>query len=325
MLTRELRPVAASGFLAPSAAGSERAPVLTAVDALTAGARRLELAGRFSPASSRHGYERFTAQGLAAPARVKQVLFPVRGASVSPELERAFYVELILASGAARAWVISALDGRVLAFAAIVSLAAALLSGWIPALRASSFRLPQSLASESRGSAGASSSGPRRLLTVVELMLAVVLVAGAFLMLRSVARLLDLGLEPFLVTAALEGIIAQRLVRRICANCKTEYTPAEEQLMELELRVDDVVGKKFWYGKGCEICNNTGYKGRQAICELLDLTDHIREMILEKRPTSEIKKAAREDGMRFLREAAVERVFEGLTTLREINKVTFVE
>jgi len=81
----------------------------------------------------------------------------------------------------------------------------------------------------------------------------------------------------------------------------------------------------FYEGVGCIECNGTGYKGRMAICELLDLTDRIREMILDKRPTSEIKKLARDEGMRFLRESAVERVLEGVTTLREINKVTFVE
>ena len=81
----------------------------------------------------------------------------------------------------------------------------------------------------------------------------------------------------------------------------------------------------FYEGEGCIECGGTGYKGRQAICELLDLSDRIREMILERRPTSEIKKAAREEGMRFLRECAVERVMTGVTTLREINKVTFVE
>jgi type IV pilus assembly protein PilB len=81
----------------------------------------------------------------------------------------------------------------------------------------------------------------------------------------------------------------------------------------------------FYEGLGCIECNGTGFKGRQAICELLDLSDHIREMILARRPTSEIKKAARDEGMRFLRDSAVERVLDGLTTLREINKVTFVE
>src|SRR5439155_16353274 len=81
----------------------------------------------------------------------------------------------------------------------------------------------------------------------------------------AIARLLDLGLEPFLVTATLEGIVAQRLVRRICANCKEEYTPTEEQLMELELRPENVQGRKFHYGKACEISKNTGHKDRQGI------------------------------------------------------------
>ena len=98
-----------------------------------------------------------------------------------------------------------------------------------------------------------------------------------------------------------------------------EWTEPEHTDPALERR------HTFYEGVGCIECNGTGYKGRQAICELLDLSDHIREMILEKRPTSEIKKAAREEGMRFLRESAVERVLEGQTTLREINKVTFVE
>jgi len=85
------------------------------------------------------------------------------------------------------------------------------------------------------------------------------------------------------------------------------------------------VSHTFYEGAGCIECSGTGFKGRMAICELLDLTDHIREMILDKRPISEVKRAAREQGMRFLRESAVERVLEGTTTLREVNKVTFVE
>src|SRR5439155_880971 len=84
----------------------------------------------------------------------------------------------------------------------------------------------------------------------------------------SIARLLDLGLEPFLVTAALEGVIAQRLVRKICSQCKTEYTPTLEQLMELELKQEDVSGKKFYFGKGCDNCNNTGYRGRMGSYEI---------------------------------------------------------
>src|SRR5205814_1268888 len=124
---------------------------------------------------------------------------------------------------------------------------------------------------------------------------------------------------------ALNCVLAQRLVRNICVHCKRP-AKVSRQLLE-ESGMDPALERTqtFYEGIGCIECAGTGYKGRTAICELLDLTDRIREMILEKRPTSEIKKAARDEGMRFLRESAVERVFEGTTTLREINKVTFVE
>jgi type IV pilus assembly protein PilB len=114
-------------------------------------------------------------------------------------------------------------------------------------------------------------------------------------------------------------------VRNICLHCK-KPTKVSRQLLE-ESGMDPALEQTqiFYEGIGCIECGGTGYKGRTAICELLDLSDHIREMILEKRPTSEIKKVARDEGMRFLRESAVERVLEGTTTLREINKVTFVE
>src|SRR5687768_8309895 len=141
----------------------------------------------------------------------------------------------------------------------------------------------------------------------------------------SIARLLDLGLEPFLVTAALEGIIAQRLVRRICANCKTEYTPAEEQLMELELRPDDVTGKKFWYGKGCEVCNNTGYKGRQGIYEIMLLDDEIRDMIIKHASTQVLRMEARKRGMRTLRLSGLMAIYDGVTTIEEVVRETIME
>ncbi|MDB5326281.1 MAG: pilB, partial [Phycisphaerales bacterium] len=105
----------------------------------------------------------------------------------------------------------------------------------------------------------------------------------------SIARLLDLGLEPFLVTATLEGVIAQRLVRKICLNCKTQYVPAEEQLMELELRNEDVAGKIFYYGKGCDACNNTGYKGRMGLYEIMTLDDEMRDQIIKHASTNVIR------------------------------------
>src|SRR5581483_7377972 len=114
-------------------------------------------------------------------------------------------------------------------------------------------------------------------------------------------------------------------VRIICTHCKRPAKVTRAILEESGLDPQLEYTHTFYEGIGCIECNGTGYKGRFAICELLDLTDRIREMILDRRPTSEIKKAAREDGMRFLRECAVERVLQGITTLREINKVTFVE
>jgi type IV pilus assembly protein PilB len=138
-------------------------------------------------------------------------------------------------------------------------------------------------------------------------------------------RFLNMGVEPYQFVSALNCVLAQRLVRNICAHCKRPATVTQAQLEESALDRALLNSGKFFEGGGCIECGGTGYKGRTAICELLDLSDNIREMILERRPTSEIKKAAREEGMRFLRESAVGRVLAGITTLREINKVTFVE
>jgi type II secretory ATPase GspE/PulE/Tfp pilus assembly ATPase PilB-like protein len=138
-------------------------------------------------------------------------------------------------------------------------------------------------------------------------------------------RFLNMGVEAYQFVSALNCVLAQRLVRVICTHCKRPAKITAEMLRESGLDPALERTHTFYEGVGCIECNGTGYKGRQAICELLDLTDPIRELILDKRPTSEIKKAAREEGMRFLRESAVERVMAGLTTLREINKVTFVE
>jgi len=138
-------------------------------------------------------------------------------------------------------------------------------------------------------------------------------------------RFLNMGVEPYQFISALNCVMAQRLVRRICENCRREIQYPPELLIESALNPALSETHVFHEGAGCMECGGTGFKGRMAICELLDLTDHIREIILDKRPISEVKRAAKEQGMRFLRESAVERVMHGLTTLREINKVTFVE
>jgi len=138
-------------------------------------------------------------------------------------------------------------------------------------------------------------------------------------------RFLNMGVEAYQFVSALNCVLAQRLVRNICTHCKRPAKVSRALLEESGLDPTLEQTHTFYEGIGCIECGGTGYKGRNAICELLDLSDHIREMILEKRPTSEIKKAAREEGMRFLRESAVEQVMAGTTTLKEINKVTFVE
>ena len=136
---------------------------------------------------------------------------------------------------------------------------------------------------------------------------------------------MNMGVEPYQFVSALNCVLAQRLVRLICVRCRLPVRPTRALLEESGLDPLLAETQAFYEGAGCIECAGTGFKGRTAICELLDLSDQIREMILARRPTSEIKKAARDEGMRFLRECAVERVWMGLTTLREINKVTFVE
>ncbi|HYO08435.1 MAG TPA: ATPase, T2SS/T4P/T4SS family [Tepidisphaeraceae bacterium] len=141
----------------------------------------------------------------------------------------------------------------------------------------------------------------------------------------SIARLLDLGLEPFLVTAAIEGVVAQRLVRKICANCKTEYQPTEEQLMELELRPDDVAGQRFFYGKGCESCNNTGYRGRMGLYEIMTFDDELRDMIIKHASTQVLRAESRKRGMRTLRQSGLLAIYDGITTIEEVVRETIME
>ena len=140
-----------------------------------------------------------------------------------------------------------------------------------------------------------------------------------------IGRFINMGVEPYNFVSALNCIMAQRLVRVICENCKKQvhYTP--EALRESGLDPAEWSRVPFYEGQGCLECSGTGYRGRTAITELLDLSDHIREMIIDRRPTSEIKRTAKSEGMTFLRDSGLRKILAGVTTLREINKVTFLE
>jgi type IV pilus assembly protein PilB len=138
-------------------------------------------------------------------------------------------------------------------------------------------------------------------------------------------RFLNMGVEPYNFVSALNCILAQRLVRVICPHCRQRVTYEDDYLRESGLDLAEWRSFPFYEGRGCMECSGTGFRGRTAIHELLDLSERIREMILERRATSEIKRVAREDGMTFLRESALDRIRLGITTLREVNKVTFIE
>jgi type IV pilus assembly protein PilB len=138
-------------------------------------------------------------------------------------------------------------------------------------------------------------------------------------------RFLNMGVEPYNFVSALNCVLAQRLVRTICKHCQTRVRYSDEELDNNGLNPEEWRNVVFYEGQGCIECGGTGYHGRTAIHELLDLSDRIRELILEKRPSSEIRKAAHDEGMRFLRESALRKVKAGITTLKEINKVTFIE
>ncbi len=141
----------------------------------------------------------------------------------------------------------------------------------------------------------------------------------------SIARLLDLGVESFLLTATLEAIVAQRLARRICTNCKEEFIPSEEQLMELAMRPQDVGGRTFFRGKGCERCNKSGYKGRLALFEIMVMTDPLRELIMSQASTSVLGHECRRHGMRTLRECGLLSIYDGQTTIDEVVRETLSE
>lgn len=141
----------------------------------------------------------------------------------------------------------------------------------------------------------------------------------------SIIRLLDLGMESFLLTATIEGIVAQRLVRTICPKCKEEYSPGEEELMELALRLEDVKGQSFFRGRGCDNCHKSGYKGRMAIFEILMMDDEARDLVMQEASTTQIRDHAIQRGMRTLRENGLMAIYEGQTTIDEVVRETIAD
>jgi type IV pilus assembly protein PilB len=138
----------------------------------------------------------------------------------------------------------------------------------------------------------------------------------------AIARLIDMGVEPFLIASSLEGVLGQRLVRKICTDCKTPYEPSESVLRQIGLSAHDVGDKNFYYGTGCEKCNRTGYRGRKGVYELLDITEPIRELITQRAPSVVIRQKAIELGMTTLRADGLRSIFEGETTIEEVLKYT---
>ncbi len=141
----------------------------------------------------------------------------------------------------------------------------------------------------------------------------------------SVTRLKDMGVPAFLITATLEAILAQRLVRRVCGQCREETTPSEELVVDLGMKFEDLVGKKVYKGRGCEVCNNTGYKGRVGLFELMMMNDELRDMVMNNASIDELRTVASKYGMVTLREAGMNFAFEGTTTLDEVVRETIME
>ena len=138
----------------------------------------------------------------------------------------------------------------------------------------------------------------------------------------AITRLVDMGVEPYLITSSLVGVLGQRLIRRVCPHCKTAFTPSDDDLALLGLSREDIGDNKFYYGRGCKVCNNTGYKGRKAITELLEMNTKIGELVLQSAPTIVINDKARELGMETMREDGVRAILNGETTMEEVLKYT---
>ncbi|MGD9649094.1 MAG: GspE/PulE family protein, partial [Pirellulales bacterium] len=141
----------------------------------------------------------------------------------------------------------------------------------------------------------------------------------------TITRLKDMGVPPFLITATVEAILAQRLVRRICTQCREEVKPTNEMLVDLQLTPKDIAGKKFYRGRGCDVCNNTGYKGRVGLFELMIMNNELRDMIIRNTATDELREVARRHGMVSLRDAGMHLAYEGGTTLDEVIRETVLD
>jgi len=141
----------------------------------------------------------------------------------------------------------------------------------------------------------------------------------------AITRLIDLGLEPYLINATLEGVVSQRLVRKICPNCREEYQPTPDAILSVGLRPDDVKGKKFYRGRGCDRCNNIGYYGRIGLFEILTIDDEMRDMMLQNASTQEIRTASRRMGCRSLRDSGLLAIYDGLTTVEEVSRATLAD
>ena len=141
----------------------------------------------------------------------------------------------------------------------------------------------------------------------------------------AITRLRDMGIPPFLITATLEAVLAQRLVRRICTECRAEFEPSDELLMELQLPIEQARQYSFYYGKGCGRCNNSGYKGRVGLYELMQVNDDVRDMIASDASVDDLRNFVRSQGMTSLREAGLKLIFDGHTTIDEVVRETVME
>jgi len=140
-----------------------------------------------------------------------------------------------------------------------------------------------------------------------------------------IGRFIHMGIDPYNFVSCLNCVLAQRLIRKVCRKCRRVVTYSDTELSEAGVDPEVVRGVTLYEAKGCEECNGTGYRGRSAIVELLELNDEIRDLIIAKVPATQLKQAARAAGVVFLRDSAVEKLIAGDTTLKEINRVTFVE